>query len=260
MKTSAIAHDLASPLPLSARTLPAIDRRLPMPERPPIPTSLTLMRRAVSYRRHLLDAYMDWCAPLMRGAVIDLGGKRERKRGTFRPPAAEGTTWKYVNLDPETSPDFLCDVSHVPLPDGSADCVVCTEVLEHLADPAACVNEAHRLLRPRGVFIASAPFLYPVHNDPRDFQRFTADGLRQLHTSFSDVRVFGMGGYLGSLGMFVEFGGRQLSARHAGARLVRKALFETGRLLQWRDAHRAIAQQIDSQPSFTTGYFVIAEK
>ena len=35
------------------------------------------------------------------------------------------------------------------------------------------VAECVRLLKPGGLFIISMPFLYPVHGDPYDFQRWT---------------------------------------------------------------------------------------
>lgn len=223
--------------------------------RPDVPTDLKAIRSAVSYRRHLLDAYLRASAPLMRGAVLDLGGKRVNRRGTFEPPESAGTRWTYVNVDEATSPDLLCDAASVPLPDGSVDCIVCTEVLEHVPDPSACVHEAIRLLRPGGVFIVSVPFFYPIHNDPFDYRRFTAEGLQHLHAGFTVATISNMGGYLGVLGMFVEFG-RQFG----GGSWLKRLLFEAGRLLQWWDARRLDCWHATTSSRFTTGYFVIAEK
>src|SRR6266536_3496857 len=137
-----------------------------------VTASLRDIRGAVSYRRLLLDAHLEWASPLMLGRVIDLGGKRERRRGHFTPVETAGTIWTFVNIDPATTPDLLCDVTSTPFPDGAADCVLCTEVLEHLPNPQECIAEAHRLLRGGGRLIASTPFLYPVHPDPYDYQRF----------------------------------------------------------------------------------------
>lgn len=44
-----------------------------------------------------------------------------------------------------------------PFPDGHFAFVFCNQVLEHVADPAALIDDVHRLLRPGGVFMASFP-------------------------------------------------------------------------------------------------------
>lgn len=45
----------------------------------------------------------------------------------------------------------------LPLASGSADWVLCIDVLEHLVDPKACLEEALRLLRPRGHVVINLP-------------------------------------------------------------------------------------------------------
>lgn len=43
------------------------------------------------------------------------------------------------------------------LPDARFDCVVMNDVLEHLAEPAALLRQARRVLRPDGALVASLP-------------------------------------------------------------------------------------------------------
>lgn len=49
------------------------------------------------------------------------------------------------------------DAAELPLADASFDCVVCTEVLEHLFEPQVALAEIHRVLRPEGRLIITVP-------------------------------------------------------------------------------------------------------
>ena len=49
------------------------------------------------------------------------------------------------------------DIEAMPFADGAFGTVLCTEVLEHVPDPAAAIREFHRVLRPGGVLIGSVP-------------------------------------------------------------------------------------------------------
>jgi SAM-dependent methyltransferase len=62
--------------------------------------------------------------------------------------------------------------------------VVCFEVIEHVRDPEILLAEIVRVLKPGGRTFLSMPFLYPVHDAPFDFQRFTIHGwIRSLEVS-----------------------------------------------------------------------------
>jgi SAM-dependent methyltransferase len=132
-----------------------------------------------SCHRIHVDAFLAGALPRMRGRVLDIGGSRVNKKGEFRPPQAGVTAWEYLNIDKAAEPDYLCDAEHVPLPDGSVDCFLMCEVLEHVERPEVIIKEAARVLRSGGSGVMTMPFLYPVHADPYDFQRWTADKFRR---------------------------------------------------------------------------------
>ncbi|MGI8557190.1 MAG: class I SAM-dependent methyltransferase [Solirubrobacteraceae bacterium] len=79
-------------------------------------------------------------------------------------------------------PDFdLC----APLTGRSQfDVVICEQVIEHVVDPWAAVENLRGLCTPGGHVIVSTPFLIRVHELPaygmRDYWRFTPRGLRTL--------------------------------------------------------------------------------
>ncbi len=209
----------------------------------------------VTYRRLWLDSCLNAFTGEMRGTVLDLGGKRENKRGLFQPPEHQAQTWWYVNLDRETTPNIFADVTRTPLEDQSMDCVLCTEVLEHLPNPQSCVDEVHRLLRNDGTAFVSVPFFYPVHADPYDFQRFTEDGLRRLFREFKSVEVHRMGGYAGSLGLMIELGIAGLDGKSISHGILRWAMKWISRGLCWYDLS-IFGRESSSWQKFTTGYFL----
>jgi ubiquinone/menaquinone biosynthesis C-methylase UbiE len=49
------------------------------------------------------------------------------------------------------------DVEHLPFADESFGTVLCTEVIEHIPDPALALAEFRRVLQPGGVLIGSVP-------------------------------------------------------------------------------------------------------
>jgi ubiquinone/menaquinone biosynthesis C-methylase UbiE len=52
---------------------------------------------------------------------------------------------------------FQGDAQSLPVKDGMFKKVICSEVLEHLLDPAAALNEIARILEPQGLAIISMP-------------------------------------------------------------------------------------------------------
>jgi len=203
----------------------------------------------ISYRRFLLDRLLEQHAKCLQGLVVDVGGKRENKRGAFQPEDANA--WVYLNLAGDTGPNAIADAHVLPIRDSVARFCVCTETIEHLREPYRCIQECHRLLETGGALILSVPFLYPIHADPYDFQRYTREGLSQLLRDFSSVEITPMGGAWGVIGMMLEFAAVRLKFRP-----LRGVLWRVGRSLQWLDE----SLKTPYAEVFTTGYFVIAKK
>jgi SAM-dependent methyltransferase len=73
--------------------------------------------------------------------------------------------------------------------DREFDLILCSSVLEHIYDCAAAVERIHRALKPGGRAVLSVPHLFPYHDEPDDFWRFTEYGVRRLLEDFSAVDV-----------------------------------------------------------------------
>ncbi len=107
----------------------------------------------------------------------------------------------FVAADIAGNPDatlLLDPDGSVPLPDASVDAVMSTQVLEHVPDPAAYLDECFRVLRPGGRLLLSTHGVFVWHPDPIDWWRWTSDGLRHVveEAGFEVVRFEGVVGLL----------------------------------------------------------------
>jgi SAM-dependent methyltransferase len=62
----------------------------------------------------------------------------------------------------------------------SYDAVLSTQVLEHVAEPAAYLRECARLLKPGGRLLVTTHGMFEEHGCPYDFTRWTVTGLEKL--------------------------------------------------------------------------------
>lgn len=119
------------------------------------------------------------------GLVLDIGCGNRWAEQTLAP----GCT--YLGLDyPHTiskgypgRPDIFGDAQKLPFKPSSFDTVLMLDVLEHIPSATQAISEAYRALKPGGHLILQVPFLYPLHDEPHDFHRWTVYGLRQLCTT-----------------------------------------------------------------------------
>lgn len=77
-------------------------------------------------------------------------------------------------------PDYFYDGKKLPFDDNTYDCVLCTQVLEHVPYPQLILAEISRVLKPGGHAILSLPFVWEEHEAPYDFFQFTQFGIKRI--------------------------------------------------------------------------------
>jgi len=81
--------------------------------------------------------------------------------------------------------DMICDITDMkPISDESIGLVLNLESLEHLPYPQKGIDEIHRVLRPDGLLILTTVMHFKIHRAPKDYWRFTPDGIELLLNRF----------------------------------------------------------------------------
>lgn len=189
-----------------------------------------------------------------RGRLLDAGAGTLTYRSVLQPYVQEYRSIDLRRTHPDL--DYLGDVQRMPIPDGRFDAVFCTEVLEHVPDPAQALREMRRVLRRGGKLILSAPHLGYLHNEPDDYYRYTKYGLRTLleRAGFRVVLLEPSAG-------FFSFLQHVLATAAVGLAYGRPLLWPgvyavcrvTGALAVWLDGHT------DRRKVFALHYVAVAE-
>jgi SAM-dependent methyltransferase len=120
-------------------------------------------------------------APLATaGAVaLDLGSDKSPYRALLE---SRGYVVRTLDLTTENGADYAGTAEETGLPSESFDLVLCTQVIEHCMHPWRALAEIHRILKPSGALIVSAPHVWFYHPHPTDHWRFTQEGMIRLCT------------------------------------------------------------------------------
>lgn len=96
-----------------------------------------------------------------------------------------------VDIDPARKPNVVADAHNLPFKDGEFEVVLSTEMLEHVKDPFQVERELRRVTASGGVLILSTRFVFPLHDTPHDYFRFTKYGLKELFKEWEIVELSG---------------------------------------------------------------------
>jgi|GEM_PF-697177 len=168
-----------------------------------------------------------------------------------------------VNLEISDGPnvDIVGHGSDLPFNDNSVDLVIAQEVLEHVGDFRELVDEICRILKPGGAFFCQVPFQIGFHPGPKDYWRFTLQGLEHLfsppHWAREDVKIT-LGHGSGFYRIAVEF--MAVNASCVTQRLYRPVKALAALLFypfKWFDLLTPFSAEKDRIPG---GYLCIARK
>lgn len=92
-------------------------------------------------------------------------------------------TWTYDAVD------IISDITSIPVPDASFDAALCTEVIEHVPNPVAALDEIARVLKPDAVLLLTAPFASLTHQAPHFYVSGFAESFYRHHLNRLEFMV-----------------------------------------------------------------------
>jgi SAM-dependent methyltransferase len=200
--------------------------------------------------------------PLFCGTVLDIGcGQMPYKSLILGAPSRAD---RYLGLDLASNeyyhcaPDLTWDGKTIPLPDSSIDCALATEVLEHCPEPGTVLSEVSRVLKPSGLFFATVPFLWPLHDVPYDEYRYTPFSLQRLLAAvgFYQIQITAFGGWDASLAQMLGLWVRRRPMSERQRRILQRLVVP---LYRWLTAHD-VPPQAFVQSEMITGLALTAKK
>jgi SAM-dependent methyltransferase len=122
--------------------------------------------------------------PRLRGRVLDVGCRDK--------PYARWLTSATEHFGIDVHPGPKVDLVIAPgqqwqLESSSFDAVVCTQVLQYVADLEPFVSEMFRVLKPGGTIVVTVPFAYNQHTALGDYWRFSVTAMERVIGTYGDV-------------------------------------------------------------------------
>jgi len=144
----------------------------------------------------------------LKGRLLDIGCGTKPYYDLLKPYVTE-----HIGVDHEATfhskknIDLLGTVYEIPTEDGSFDCALCTAVFEHIEEPEQALYECFRILKKGGIAVYSIPFIWHLHEEPRDFYRYSKFGIKYLFekTGFEILELKALSGFWVTFGQLFVY-------------------------------------------------------
>lgn len=192
--------------------------------------------------------------------VLEIGGGKVEGNHSYNDFFPNRHTF---DIDPARLPDTIGDAHKLPFESESFDFILCSEVLEHLHSPQIAINEMRRVLSYGGTLILTTRFVYPIHDAPHDYYRYTKYGLEYLFRDWDIVELTAETQSFSALGALLQRVGFQTDLR--GGKLTKAAVYSLAYIFDKCNKlivkeYGDILKSKQNTEIMTTGYYLVARK
>ena len=201
--------------------------------------------------------FKQFASTYLNGRLIDIGCGTKPYKELLAPYVTEHIGVDHVDtFHDKSNIDLFATAYEIPVDNQSFDSAICTAVLEHLEEPEQALRECHRVLKPGGIAIYSVPFIWHLHEEPRDFFRYSKYGLKYLFekTGFEIIELQALSGFWVTFGQLFVYNIYRLNRGPLRWLHIIDAL---GLLIQGMSY---LLDKIDKTEQWTCDYIVVAKK
>lgn len=161
--------------------------------------------RGAPVDRHYIGEFLAAHRDDIRGRILEVGDDRYT-REFAGDRAVSRDILNYVDLPGTTIVADLVDAPEIA--DARFDCIICTQVLQFVTDPARAMATLRRVLAPGGTLLLTVPCISPLDPETNwdDRWRFTSHALKEIAAACSgagdDVAIASRGNVLAALAFF----------------------------------------------------------
>jgi SAM-dependent methyltransferase len=143
------------------------------------PSLLGILLNPFYFSRRGLYIAIKELSSKITGDILDVGCGQKPYRDMFKFNSYIGMDIEQGGHDHSNEViDVFYDGEKFPFESGTFDSIICNEVFEHVFNPEEFIDEINRVLKMKGYFLFTVPFVWGEHEQPYDFARYSSFGLK----------------------------------------------------------------------------------
>ncbi len=125
--------------------------------------------------------------------ILEIGSGGEKRKKTTIDIFKDSKSFLQTDINEKYGHQIL-DLTNLGSWNKKFDFILCTNVLEHIFEIENAIFNFDLLLKSKGKILVSVPFIYPLHDEPEDYWRFTEHSLKKLFSNYEiiDFKQYGL--------------------------------------------------------------------